>query len=143
MKTHLLAFMVLCMPLFAGAVSPEETAVKNVVQGAYIDGLQNLGDIQTIRNGFHPSFEMLVLRQGQLSKLDIASWIQRVEERKSNPATNNPNIRGEFVIIDVTGNVAMVKLELYRGNTKLFTDFISLYKFADGWKIVSKVYHQY
>lgn len=121
----------------------EEDAIKKVIQGAYIDGLQNLGEIQTIREGFHPDFEMLMLRDGQLSKLPISTWIQRVEQRKANPNTPQPNITGKFIDMEITGTVAVVKLELYRENLRIFTDYISLYKFADGWKIVSKVYYQH
>lgn len=128
--------------LIAQAAS-EEDAIKQVVQGAYIDGLQNLGDIQTIRGGFHPDFEMLVYRDGQLSKFPISTWIERVEQRKANPSTTPPNISGKFIDVEITGTVAIVKLELYRENIRIFTDYISLYKFSDGWKIVSKVYYQH
>lgn len=121
----------------------EEAAVKKVVQGAYIDGLQNLGDIATIREGFHPDFVMLMFRNGQLSKMDIQTWIANVERRKNNPDTPRPNIQGRFIDVEITGSVAQVKLELYREDKKLFTDYISLYKFSDGWKIVSKVYNQH
>ncbi|MFO7977555.1 MAG: nuclear transport factor 2 family protein [Bacteroidales bacterium] len=140
MKKMFLLLIGLCMPMMMMA---EEAAVRKVVQGAYIDGLQNLGDIQTIRDGFHPDFVMLMFRNGQLSKLDIQTWIQGVERRKNDPNAAKPNIKGKFIDVEVTGSVAQVKLELYRENQLLFTDYISLYKFSDGWKIVSKVYNQH
>lgn len=140
MKKMFLLLIGLCMPMMMMA---EEAAVRKVVQGAYIDGLQNLGDIQTIRDGFHPDFVMLMFRNGQLGKLDIQTWIQGVERRKNDPNTAKPNIKGKFIDVEVTGSVAQVKLELYRENQLLFTDYISLYKFSDGWKIVSKVYNQH
>lgn len=134
----------LILPLSLASQSiGEEEAIKKVIQGAYIDGLQNLGDIQTIRDGFHPDFEMLMYRDGQLSKFPISTWIERVEQRKANPSTPPPSITGKFIEVEITGTVAVVKLELYRQNLRIFTDYISLYKFADGWKIVSKVYYQH
>ena len=36
---------------------------------------------------------------------------------------------------------AVVRLELYRDGKHTFTDYLSLYRFADGWKIVSKIFH--
>jgi len=29
-----------------------------------------------------------------------------------------------------------------KGGNKIFTDYLSLYKFEDGWKIVSKIYYK-
>ncbi|MEE4177802.1 MAG: nuclear transport factor 2 family protein [Bacteroides sp.] len=144
MKKMFLIFLSLLLPFGLSAQTmSEEEVVKQVIQGAYIDGLQNLGDIQTIRDGFHPDFEMLVFRDGKLSKFPISNWIERVEQRKANPNTTQPNITGKFIDVEVTGTVAMVKLELYRESIRIFTDYISLYKFSDGWKIVSKVYYQH
>lgn len=143
MKKFFILLIGLCMPLLLAAGNNEQDAVTKVVQGAYIDGLQNLGDIQTIRDGFHPDFEMLMFRDGKLSKMAIEPWINRVEQRKQNPNTTPPNITGKFIDVEITGTVALVKLELHRDGKKLFTDYISLYKFDDGWKIVSKVYFQH
>ena len=42
--------------------------------------------------------------------------------------------------MDVTGNAATVRLELYRDGKHAFTDYLSLYRFPDGWKIVSKTF---
>jgi ketosteroid isomerase-like protein len=142
LNLNLILILLLSMPVALFAQSEEE-AIKKVVQGAYIDGLQNLGDIQTIRDGFHPDFEMLVFRNGQMSKLPIGTWIERVEQRKANPATTPPNITGKFLDVEITGTVAVVKLELHRDGSRIFTDYISLYKFEDGWKLVSKVYYQH
>jgi hypothetical protein len=144
MKKISLTFLLTCLSFALAAQSQnEENAIKKVIQEAYIDGLQNLGNIQTIRDGFHPDFEMLVFRNGQMSKLPIGTWIERVEQRKANPSTTPPNITGKFLDVEITGTVAVVKLELHRNGNLIFTDYISLYKFEDGWKLVSKVYYQH
>lgn len=46
-------------------------------------------------------------------------------------------------MIEVVGNAAVAKVELYREDKKIFTDFLSLYKFEEGWRIVSKIYHRH
>jgi hypothetical protein len=41
--------------------------------------------------------------------------------------------------VDITGNAASVKVvEVYEKSK--YTDYLSLLKFADGWKIVKKIY---
>lgn len=42
-------------------------------------------------------------------------------------------------MIDITGNAAIAKVELYQEGNKIFTDYLSLYKFKEGWRIVSKI----
>jgi hypothetical protein len=121
----------------------EQQGIINIIQAAYVEGLQNLGDLDPAREGFHPDFEMLLFRDGKMSKMGIAPWIERVEQRKQNQQVVDPEIRAEFLDVEITGNVAVVKLDLFRGDNLLFTDYFSLYKFPDGWKIVSKVYHQH
>jgi len=142
MKRFFLIFLLFCVP-FALFAQSEEDAIKKVVQGAYIDAMQNLGDLEVARKGFHPEFEMLLFREGQMSKLQIKDWMERVEQRKANPPSTPPNITGKFLDVEITGTVAVVKLELYRDGNKIFTDYISLYNFEDGWKMVSKVYYQH
>ena len=43
----------------------------------------------------------------------------------------------------MTGSAASVKLELHQNDTRIFTDYLSLYKFPDGWKIVGKIYYRH
>ncbi len=46
-------------------------------------------------------------------------------------------------MIDITGTAAVVRLELFRDGVHVFTDYLSLYKFSEGWKIVSKIFYRY
>ena len=43
--------------------------------------------------------------------------------------------------MNVTGNTASARVEVYRDGKHTFTDYLLLYKFTDGWKIVSKADH--
>jgi hypothetical protein len=124
--------------------NPDEASIKAVIQSAYVDGIQNLGEIEAIEKGFHPDFEMLMLRDNALSKLGIANWIEMVKRRKADPRNANlPVITCKFLDVDVTGNAAVAKLDLYRGETLLFTDYLCLYRFEEGWRIVTKLFHRY
>jgi hypothetical protein len=121
---------------------PEEGAIKVLVQSAYVDGLQNLGDLEKTRAGFHPDFVLLGLRDGKLTRLPIAEWIASAEKRKADGA-KPPLTVCKFLVVDVTGSAASVKLELSQNDTRIFTDYLSLYKFPDGWKIVGKIYYRH
>jgi len=118
--------------------------VQQVVQSAYVDGFANLTNIPAFEKSFHPTFEMLWLKDQQVEKTTIAQWSEGVKRRVARAGTK-PSVlfTSKFVLIDVTGAVAVAKLELYEADKLSYTDYLSLYKFADGWKIVSKVGHSH
>ena len=120
----------------------EDAAIKALVQSAYVDGLQNLGDLEKTRAGFHPDFVLLGLREGKLTRLPIAEWIASAEKRKAD-GVKPPLTVCKFLAVDVTGSAASVKLELHQNDARIFTDYLSLYKFPDGWKIVGKIYYRH
>jgi hypothetical protein len=47
------------------------------------------------------------------------------------------------VFVDVTGNAAIAKIEVFKDSRHVYTDYMSLYKFKDGWKIVNKIYQKH
>jgi ketosteroid isomerase-like protein len=120
----------------------DEEAIKALVQTAYVDGLMNLGDLEKTKAGFHPDFVLLGVQDGKLTRFPIADWIASTEKRKAQ-GQKVPLVSCKFVQVDVTGNAAVVKLELHREGKHIFTDYLSLYKFPDGWKIVGKIYFRH
>ncbi len=129
----------------AQAQKAEKTAIKAVIQSAYVDGLFNKGDILAIQKGFHPSFRLLGQAEAaEMRELFIEEWIEIVKKRQESgafPPKKEKVVTVKFLRIDVVEQVAMVKLAFYVGGKKSYIDFISLYKFEDGWKLVNKVYH--
>jgi ketosteroid isomerase-like protein len=138
-----IALAVLASAAPASAADADQEAVKAVVLSAYVEGVHVKGDPALMRAGFHPDFRMLTLRQGALVPVTLDDWAARIEkgarERKGPP----PAVRHEFTHVDVAGNAAVVRLELHRDGKHVFTDYLSLYRFADGWKIVSKTFHSH
>ena len=115
-------------------------AVKAVVKSAYVDGVHAKADPALMRAGFHPSFRMLVLKDGAVTPVTLDEWAGRIEKGAAERKGPGPEIRHEFTHVDVTGNAAVVRLELHRNGKHTFTDYLSLYRFPDGWKIVSKIF---
>ncbi len=128
------------LPLVVRAEEPaDEAAIKQLVQQAYVDGLLNLGDLERTRAGFHPDFVLLGLRNGQLTRFPIADWIASCEKQKA-AGQKPPLTTIRKISVDITGTAAAVRLELDRAGKLVYTDYLSLYKFAEGWKIVGKIY---
>jgi len=127
-------------------LTAEQSAVVAVVQDAYVDGIHNFRRVEAVRRGFHPGFEMLMLQNDSLGKLPIYTWIENLERaNRANPLPDDhaPTTSARYLSVDVTGDAAVVKFELIRDEKVVFTDYLSLYRFTDGWKIVGKVFHRH
>jgi hypothetical protein len=124
-------------------LAQDEDAVRKVITSAYIEGIQNRGSVEDIRKGFHPAFVMQRFMENDVKPLTIEEWITNIEKYKAQNPQTGPRTEGKFISVDVTGLAAFVKLELYRENKKTFTDYLALYKFPEGWRIVSKTFFRH
>ena len=141
MKRTLLLFLI-AFSANAFAQSDDE-AVKEVINSAYIGGIHNGGPIDDIRKGFHPSFVMFVKNNNDVKSTTIEEWITNIEKsRQSGTKQANPAI-AKFQSVAVNGTAASAVLDLYRGDKKIFTDNLLLYKFAEGWRIVGKNFYRH
>jgi hypothetical protein len=131
--------------VFAQDVKEDKEAIKKLILTAYVDGLQNNGDLDATREGFHPGFDLLVFRDNIVTKFPIYNWLiyeERGQAKNPEPLTEDEITSCEFEFIDITGTAAVAKIHLSKGGKKIFTDYLSLYKFEEGWKIVGKIYYQ-
>jgi len=129
---------------FASAKSDTEK-IKVLITEAYVEGLQNWGDLEKTKQGFDPTFNLLIAgKKGELKRYAIADWMKNVaRKKKKNPGGPKEKTTVTFIDVDITGTVAVAKIELRKGGKHIFTDYLSLYKFESGWRIVSKVYFQH
>ena len=119
----------------------EAEAIKGVIENAYIEGIHGSVDEDIVKSGFHEDFTMLVLQDGKMNKVGIDTWLERLWANKvNNPNAPSPETTHQFEFVDVTGHTAAVKLQVFRDGNLFATDYMFLYKFDDGWKIVSKVF---
>ena len=122
----------------------EAEAVKQVIDHSYIGGVHNFMGSDVIRQGFWIDFEMIIFKDDQIEKLPLETWISNIERRNEESAGQTRHLTSvKYLDIHVTGNAAIVALELYRKGEIIFTDYLSLYKFSDGWKIVSKTFYRH
>jgi hypothetical protein len=130
--------LAMAMPAFA----TDRDDVTKVVTEAYIKGVHINRDAAAMRAGFHPDFRMLVLgADGKMTAVTLEDWAGRIEKAAANPnAPKLPAVKYEFTQVDIQGTAAVVRVELWRDGVLTFTDYLSLYKFPDGWKIVGKIY---
>lgn len=125
----------------ATMLTNEKENVKSIVEKAYIEGIHTTQNESAIRSGFHKDFAMLVYKDEGIEKVTVKMWLKRIEQmKKDNPNLWKAKTHYNSMQISITGYAASVQLDTYKGDTFFSTDYLLLYKFKDGWKIVSKIY---
>jgi len=140
----IILFLLTTLFQFSLMAQSEENDVKQVITSAYVDGIHNGGPVENIRKGFHSSFNMLRLMENDVKPLPIEEWIKNIEANRAKQG-NTPisKVEGKFISVTVAGTAANAVLEIYRDGKKIFTDNLLLYKFTEGWRIVSKTYYRH
>lgn len=117
-------------------------AVKKVIINAYINGIHGNLEMQAITAGFHKDFAMLVPENDSLKKVSVTEWIEFITNKAKieNPDLWNSETEYIFDFVDITNNAASVKIQVYKGDKHFSTDYMLLYRFPTGWKIVSKIF---
>ena len=115
----------------------DEDLIKQTVQDAYVQGVFVNRSESVVRSGFHPSFTMAVHVDGELIQ---ATLDMRLERMQLDDVASSDSIRSHIDQVDITGNTAIVKLQLWINGQHTYTDYLGLYKFTTGWKIVNKLF---
>lgn len=123
----------------------DANAIREVVDRAYVQGVHIDADAAKMRDGMHDSFIMFVRNGDKVTALTRDAWIERIEASKAQrkEGEKRPETKAEIDVIDRSGDTAIARVKLYRGGKQIFTDYIALYRFDSGWKLVGKVFHRH
>ena len=138
-----LALLILSNVQSAGADQQEDAqAIQKVILDHYIAPLYQQGDPELIRGGFHEGFNMYVLYEDNFTTRTREEWIALiVSNREKNAA---PRDYGwDCNMIDVSGQTAVVKLTVLQDGRLKYIDYLTLYKFDEGWRVITKQFSMY
>lgn len=143
MRTRVIVLLgVMCLSAAAlSAESADTAAIVEVVDRAYVQGIHLDADAGKVRSGMHESFVMFVKSDDGLNQLTRDAWIARLKPRAASDP--RPDVTAKIAVLDQAGDAAVVKVDLFRGGKQIFTDYISLYRFKDGWKLVGKIFQRH
>jgi hypothetical protein len=115
----------------------EIEAIEKVVW-TYLDGLYE-GDAGKIARAFREGSHLYSMHEGGVADLPREKWLEMVRGRPS-PKSKGLKRTDRVVSIDLSGpETALVKLECAIP-PRYFTDYLTLLKLNDGWRVVSKTF---
>ena len=130
----LLAFSLSVAPVAAQTKpTPEAAAVRKTIEDHYFKA-QSTGDGSHLKGTFVDEGRMMWIVDGQLRTRTSAEYIGGFQGK---PPADEAKRKRRVVMVDVTGDAAVAKVELDFPETKI-TDYFSLLKIGPDWKIVHK-----
>lgn len=139
----LFALLLLLTATTAFAADPDDAAIIAIVDRAYVHGVHIDSDPELMRAGMHDSFVMFVQTDKGINQLTRDAWIERLAAGKKDANAPKPAIKADITVLDRSGKAAVAKVALFRDGKQIFTDYISLYRFEDGWKLVAKTFNRH
>ena len=133
----LMGWTVCLSPAWAQGPDRDARAIRAVIESAYVEGVFIDRNPAAVRAGFHPAFVLSVYDADTIIVASLDMWLDRLQ---LNGERSSDSVRHVFESVDVTGGTAIVKLQLWINDEHIYTDYYSLYRFTDGWKIVAKVF---
>lgn len=126
-----------------GNNAEEKEALKKVIVDSYVNGVFNKGDATAIKKGWYYDCDIVIFQKGvwgSILKIPAYFFVERFEKE---PGPHKTGTTYEFTYVHVVGYAGIAIVEIFQERKHIYTDFLNLYKFDDGWKIVTKTYYAY
>lgn len=114
-----------------------DIAEVEIAVWAYLNALHD-GNVEGLARAFAPTSALYASADGAAMALAIEPWLDRVRNRKS-ARDSGYEARNQIHSIEVVGGMAMAKVSS-EFPPKRFTDFLSLVRTNEGWRIAAKTY---
>ena len=118
------------------APSQTDTTAARVPLEAYSQG-HATGNGDFMRKAFHTEAKVMAFRDGKLMNMTSEEFASRFNGK---PAADEAQRKRRIESVEITGNAGVGKIVLDYP-TVTYTDYMSLLKVGDEWKIVNKVFY--
>lgn len=140
MKTLMLVAALAFLPAAAAAQqrSPEDAAVRKAITDHYFKA-HATGSGEPLKGMFVDEGRMMWVQDGQLRSRTSAEYIGGF---KGTPAADEAKRVRKVLMTDVTGDVAIAKVELDYPDGR-FVDYFTLARLGGEWKIIHKTFQRF
>lgn len=141
-----LTFIVAVLFMFGALsadVKSDKAAIKELIQKCYIDGAFVKYDGDAMAKGFYKDFSIFTNSKGEVKRYPIKAWVENTKKKRAAGKSLGWKLTWKLPVLDVTGDAAMAKIEIYKDGKILFTDYQGFYRLNGKWTIVAKIYQRH
>jgi len=125
-----------------GKSEREKDRIRQLLENVYVRDMYMKTTREALSREFDDVFHMLVPEiDGRSNEILSLRWDGLGQLRANHPKAVDPEMRFAFPLIDVVGDAAVARVDVYRGERHVYSDYVSLYRVQGAWRLVSKVYH--
>lgn len=118
--------------------------VRRLLEDVYVRDMYMKETREALSREFDDAFHMLVPElDGRRNEPVELRWDGLDGLQSNHPKAMSPNTRFEFPLIDVVGNAAIARVDVFRHDAPVYSDYVSLYRVAGEWRLVCKVFHSH
>lgn len=137
-RSHLAFALIAAAGIGTAVAQSGDDAEARVPLEAYMLG-HRTGDASHMDRAFHPSARMTFMADTGMVTVPITDYIGGMRSR--GPRAQPDTFPRRIAMLDVSGNTGVARIDMELG-TAVFADYMTLHRFADGWKIVGKSFYR-
>ena len=132
------------MTIDATARSREQTRVLRILEDVYVRDMYVQRGQGSFASEFADCFQMLAPEiDGRTGETADVRWVGREDMAANHPKAMHPNTKFEFPWIEIVGDIAVAKIEVFEQDEPRYTDLVCLHRVDGAWQIVSKLFHRH
>lgn len=120
----------------------DKNEIERVITESYLVPVYLRTNLEVIKRGFHDEFTMYVLDRGELSVQSRDEWIESIKKLREQKMEKR-TYAWLFELIDVEEQTALAKIRITENGDLKYVDYLTLYKFKEGWRVVTKQFTTY
>jgi len=115
-----------------------------MLEESYVLDMYVPSDVNRMSSDFHPEFRILMPSfDGRSGEVTDVAWLRPDPNHRPPPKGLQPNQRFNMSVLDITGKVAVCKVEVIRHGRLQYTDYVTFVKVDHEWKIIAKAFHRH
>ena len=127
-----------------GETSRDEERIRTLLEDVYVRDMYVKASREALSREFDDAFHMLVpVLDGRRDEPVSVRWDGLEALRANHPKAMSAKTRFEFPMIDVVGDAAVARVDVFHGEVPVYSDYVSLYRVDGEWRLVSKVFHRH
>lgn len=122
----------------------DERQLLRILRESYVLDMYASPESKHFSPAFHPEFLILLPEfDGRTGRITDVGWLKPEPSQRPQPKALEPKRTFNLSVLDITGKVAVCKVEAFRDDHLQYTDYVTFTKIGREWKVVAKAFHHH
>ncbi|MFC2094855.1 nuclear transport factor 2 family protein [Candidatus Bipolaricaulota bacterium] len=120
----------------------DEKQLLRILKESYVLDMYVSQETKHFSPDFHREFQILVPEfDGSTGRIADVVWLKPDPTERPDPKALETDMTFNLSVLDITGKVAVCKVEAFRNVRLQYTDYVVFTRIDREWKVVAKAFH--